>query len=75
MLRQSRIAAAQPFQRHRRVLLLLVAIVLEDGAQLGIAGRLGALVVPVDGLQLLHQRDDGAVLVDDFRAELAGVFM
>ena len=75
MLRQGRIAAAQPFQRHRRVLLLLVAIVLEDGAQLGIARRLGALVVPVDGLELLHQRDDGAVLVDDFRAELAGVFV
>ena len=75
MLRQGGIAAAQPFQRHRRVLLLLVAIVLEDGAQLGIAGRLGALVVPVDGLQLLHQRDDGAVLVDDLGPELAGVFV
>src|SRR5882757_2332224 len=58
------IAAAQPFQHHGGVLLLLVAIVLEDGPQLGIGRGLGALVVPVDGLQLLHQGDDGAVLVD-----------
>ena len=75
MLREFGIAAAQPFQHHRRVLLLLVAIVLEDGAQIGIACRLGALVVPVDGLELFHQGNDGAVLVDNFRPELVGVFV
>ena len=50
-------------------------IVLEDGAQLGILGRLGALVVPVDGLQLLHQRNDGAMLVDDIGSQLGGIFV
>ena len=75
MLGKLGIVAAQPLQRHRGVFLLLVAIVLENGAQFGIAGGLGALVVPVDRLQFLHQRDDGAMLVDDRRAELVGVFM
>ncbi len=75
MLGEFRIAAAQPFKRHRGMLLLLVSIVLEDGAQLGIARRLGALVVPVDSLELFHQGNDGAVLVDDLRPELVGVFV
>ena len=75
MLRQGWIVAAEPFQRHGRVLLFLVAVVLEDGAQLGIARGLGALIVPVDRLELFHQRDDRAMLVDDFRPEFAGVFV
>ena len=75
MLVELGIVAAQPLQRHRRVLLLLVAIVLEDGAQFGIVGRLGALVVPVDGLKFLHQRDDGAMTVDDLGSQLAGILV
>ena len=72
VLRQLGIAAAKPFQRHRRVLLLLVAIVLEDGAQIGIACGLGALVVPVDGLQLFHQGHDGAMGIDRLGADHLG---
>ena len=75
MLVQLGIVAAQPLQHHHRMLFLLVAIMLEDGAQFGIAGGLGALVVPVDGLEFLHQRDNGAVMVDDLRSQLFGIFM
>jgi hypothetical protein len=43
------------------VLDLLVAIVREDALQLGIGAGVHALVVPVDGLELLDQRHDRAV--------------
>src|SRR3954451_2576663 len=43
VLVQLGVATAEPFQRHRRVLLLLVAVVGEDGAQLGVVGGVDAL--------------------------------
>ncbi len=64
MLIELGIVASQPFQHHGRMLLLLVAIVLEDGAQFGIVGRPDTLVVPVDGLQLLHQRVPAPAMMD-----------
>jgi hypothetical protein len=54
---------ADPLERHRRVLLLVVPVVGQDRCQLGIARRLDALVVPVDRLQLLDQRLDRAVAI------------
>ena len=45
------------------MLLLLVAVVLEDRPERVVARRGGALVVPVDRLELLHQRMDRAVLI------------
>ena len=69
------IVATYPFERHRGMLFFLVAIVLEDGAELGARGGLGALVVPVDGLQLLHDRGYGAMLVDRVGADLRGIFV
>ena len=69
------IVATYPFERHRGMLFFLVAIVLEDGAELGARGGLGALVVPVDGLQLLHERNDGAMLVDGEGVQLGGILM
>ena len=75
MLRELGIAAAQPFEDHRCVFLLFVAIVFEDGAQVGMFGGPGPLIVPVHGLEFFHQRHDGPVLVDDLRPELVGVFV
>ena len=44
MLRKGRIAAAQPFQSHRRVFLLLVAVLLEHATQiLGVELRMEEL--------------------------------
>src|SRR5207248_8819192 len=57
------ILATDPFEEHRRVLLLLVAVVLEDRAQLAVLGRVDALAVPVDRLQLLDDAHDRAVHV------------
>ena len=48
----------------------LVAIMFEDLLEVGIAAGFGALVVPVDGLELFHQRDDGAVQVEGFRGQV-----
>ena len=75
VLVQFRVVAAQPLQHHHGVLFLLVAVVLHDGAQLGIVRGLGALVVPIDSLELLHQRDDGAVMIDDLGTELPGILV
>ena len=66
---------AQPFQHHHGVLALLVAVVGEDGLQLGIAGGVDALVVPVDRLQLLLQRGEGAVAVLGLRRENCFIFV
>jgi hypothetical protein len=41
------IAAPDPFEHHGRVLLLLVAIVRQDRAQLGVLAGVDTLVVPV----------------------------
>ncbi len=69
------VVAAEPLQRHRRVLLLLVAVVGEDGGELGVVGGVDALVVPVDRLQLLHDRHDRPMVVDRRRTELAVVLV
>ena len=69
MLIQLRIVPAQPLQHHGRVLLLLVAIVREQLLQLLIGRGVDTLVVPVDGLELLHYRDDRAVAIDGRRLE------
>jgi hypothetical protein len=57
------------------VLLLLVAVVGEDGAQLVVARRIDPLVVPVHRFQLLHQRDDGAMPVDGGRRQLGFILV
>jgi hypothetical protein len=58
---EHRIVAPDPFERHRRMLDLLVAVVRENRAKIGIGAGVDALVVPVDRLQLLDQRDDRAM--------------
>ena len=45
--------------------LLLVAVVGEDFPQFAVGGGRDALVVPVDGLEFLHERRDGAMALDD----------
>ena len=40
---------------------LLAGIVQQDGLELLVLGVVGALAVPVDGLQLFLQRSDGVV--------------
>ncbi|NWG73298.1 MAG: hypothetical protein HXY24_01580 [Rubrivivax sp.] len=52
------VVAADPLEQHRGVLLLLVAVVHEDGAKLRVLADVDALVAPVDRLQLLGQRLD-----------------
>ena len=63
------IVATQPLEGHGRVLLLLVAVVGEDGRELRVGGDRDTLVVPVDGLELLHDRRDRPVPVDHLRRE------
>ena len=58
------VAAAQPLEGHGGVLLLVVAVVGQDGGQALVRGGLGPLVVPVDRLELLGQRLHGAVVVE-----------
>ncbi len=64
---EHRVVAAEPLERHRRVLLLLVPVVAEHLGQLGIGGGRSPLVVPVDRLELLHDRHDGPMAIDDRR--------
>src|SRR5690606_24410183 len=45
------VVAPDPLQDHGRVLQLLARIVQQDGLQLGVFGVVGALAVPVDGLE------------------------
>src|SRR5690554_2399585 len=47
----------------------------QDFLQLLVRCRLEPLVVPVDGFELLHDRDDGAMPVDRCRAQLFGTFV
>src|SRR5207342_2821539 len=56
MLIELRIATPQPLQRHRGVLLLLVPVVHQDRRELPVVGGLCSLAVPVDRLELLHDR-------------------
>jgi hypothetical protein len=50
-----------PLHDHRRVLDFFVLVVQQHTLQLRIRARVGALLIPVDRLQLLHQADDRAV--------------
>src|SRR5690606_21724446 len=72
LLGEGGIAAADPFEHHRRVLLLLVAVVDEDRAELRVFAGVGPLVVPVVRLQLLHERDDRPVHVPRLVRMLVG---
>ena len=74
-MREGLVAAANPFQHHGRVFLLFVAIVSEDGLQLGILAGVDALVVPVDRLELFHQRNDRAMHVAGFVAQFLDRFV
>jgi hypothetical protein len=49
MLVELGIAAAQPFQHHRRVLFLFVAVMREDGRKLGIGSLRGTGSLVVTG--------------------------
>ena len=60
---EHRVLAADPFQHHGRVFLLLIAIVRQDVAQIRVLAGIHPLVVPIHRLQFLHQGDDGAVHV------------
>jgi hypothetical protein len=48
------VATAQPFQHHRRMFLLFIAVVREYLFQFFIRGCSDALLVPVYGFKLLH---------------------
>ena len=54
-------------KQHRGVFLLLVTVMLEDRGELGVAGGVGALVVPVRRFELLLHRHDRPVEVDHRR--------
>ena len=69
------VAAAQPLERHRGVLLLLVHVVDEDLAERRVLRRGGALRVPIHRFELLHERRQRAVLVDELLVELVGGFV
>src|SRR5262249_24385630 len=64
------VVAAQPLERYRRVLFLVVPVVLEDRPQLVVVAGGGALVVPVDRLELLHDRDGRSMAIDRLRPQL-----
>ena len=51
------------------MLLLLVAVVRQELLQLLIGGGVNTLVVPVDRLELFHDRDDRAVAIDGLGLE------
>src|SRR5262249_12658842 len=53
---EGRVVAPQPLERHGRVLLLVVAVVLEDRPELVVGAGDRPLVVPVDRLEPLHAR-------------------
>src|SRR6185369_2737365 len=65
----------EPRQHEGGVLLLVVAIVDQDLAQLVVGGRVDALVVPVDRFELLLERRDRAVSLDRVGSDRAGVFV
>src|SRR5262249_50682346 len=56
-----RIVAAHPLEHHGGVLQLLVGVVQHDRLQLRVLDVVGALAIPVDGLELLDQRGDRIV--------------
>src|SRR5690606_40842501 len=62
---------ANPFQHHGGVLDLLVAIVGKYAGKFAVLAGIDALLVPVHGLQLLHERGDGAMQVATGVAQFA----
>jgi hypothetical protein len=72
---EGRVVPSQPFEDHRGVLFFLVPVVDQDGSEFLVVGCLGALIVPVDRLQLLHQRSDRPVAVYRLRSECCRIFM
>ena len=66
---EQRVAAPQPLQGHRCMLALVVAVVAEHRCERHVVGGLHPLVVPVDRLQLLGQRDDGPMTIDGLVVE------
>jgi hypothetical protein len=48
------------------MLLFLVAVVSEYGLQLCVFAGIRPLVVPIDGLQLLHQGNNGTMHIPGF---------
>ena len=69
------VVAPDPLDHHRRVLHLLAHVVQQDFLQLGILAVVGTLLVPVHGLELLHERDDGAVHVARLGGQLGNGFV
>ena len=51
------------------MLQLLVGVVQQDGLERLVVGVVGALLVPVDGLELFHEGHDGVVHVQGLGAE------
>src|SRR4029450_1690639 len=70
LLVQSGVVAPQPFEGHRRVLLLIVPVVLENRPELVVVAGGGARVVPVARLQPLHDRAGRPVPVDPLGPQL-----
>src|SRR5262249_20789041 len=66
---EARVPTADPFQEHGCVLLLLVAVVPQDVSQLRVLRGVHPLLVPVDGLQLLHEAHDRPVHLTSRRTE------
>jgi hypothetical protein len=60
---EHRVVPAQPLERHHAVLDLFVAVVQQHGLQGAGPSRRRALLVPVDGLQLLDERDQRAMQI------------
>jgi hypothetical protein len=52
------------------VLFLFIAVVLEDATQIAVVSNVNALAVPVDGLEFLHERLNGASHVLRFGFQL-----
>src|SRR5262249_22737530 len=69
------VVAAEPLERHRRLLLLLVVVVRDELLEGVVLRGVDALVVAVDGFQLLTQRGGRAVALDRVLLEQLGVFV
>jgi hypothetical protein len=52
-----------PLEHHHGVLDLFILVVDEHGAEVGVGAGLGALLIPVDRLELLFERDDRAMQI------------
>lgn len=52
------------------MLLLLIAVVFQDGLERCVLADFRPLVVPIDGFQLFHERDDRAMHVARFGRQL-----